>query len=155
MENPIEKISELAGNLTDVQGHVDTVKATGNTFMEKVKALGIGGGAVLLLGVLTQLLFPWWVSAIAAFYVGLWVADSPGKSYAYGFAAMTLMWSVYAGIQSSANGGLVTTAFSNVFGGKLSGGQLIMATGFVGGLVGGFSAMTGTLLRQIFQKEVA
>jgi hypothetical protein len=155
MENPIDKINEIKNNLTDVDGHVEAVKEKGNAVMDKVKELGLGGGAVLLLGVLTQLLFPWWVSAIAAFYVGLWVADSPGKSYAYGFAAMTLMWSVYAGIQSSANGGLITTAFSNVFGGKLSGGQLIMATGFVGGLVGGFSAMTGTLLRQIFQKEAA
>ena len=155
MENPIDRISGMASNLTDVQGNIDAVKEKGNVFKDKIKELGIGGGAVLLLGILTQLLFPWWVSAIAAFYVGLWVADSPGKSYLYGFAAMTLMWSVYAGIQSSANGGLITTAFSNVFGGKLSGGQLIAATGFIGGLVGGFSAMTGTLLRQVFQKEIA
>ena len=155
MENPIDKISGMASNLTDVQGNIDAVKEKGNVFKDKINELGIGGGAVLLLGILTQLLFPWWVSAIAAFYVGLWVADSPGKSYLYGFAAMTLMWSVYAGIQSSANGGLITTAFSNVFGGKLSGGQLIAATGFIGGLVGGFSAMTGTLLRQVFQKEIA
>jgi hypothetical protein len=155
MENPIDKINEMAGNLTDVKGNVAAVKEKGNAMMDKVKELGIGGGAVLLLGILTQLLFPWWVSAIAAFWVGLWVADSAGKSYAYGFAAMFLMWSVYAGIQSSANGGLITAAFSNVFGGKISGGQLIGVTGFIGGIVGGFSAMTGTLLRQIFQKEVA
>ncbi len=155
MENPIDKITDMAGNLTDVQGNVAAVKEKGNAVMDKVKELGLGGGGVLLLGILTQLLFPWWVSAIAAFWVGLWVADSAGKSYAYGFAAMFLMWSVYAGIQSSANGGLITDAFSRVFGGKVSGGQLIMATGTIGGLVGGFSAMTGTLLRQIFQKDVA
>jgi hypothetical protein len=155
MENPIDKINEIKNNLTDVDGHVEAVKEKGNAVMDKVKELGLGGGGVLLLGILTQMLFPWWVSAIAAFWVGMWVADSPSKSYLYGFAAMFLMWSVYAGIQSSANGGLITTAFSGVFGGKLSGGQLIGATGFIGGLVGGFAAMTGTLLRQIFQKEVA
>jgi hypothetical protein len=153
MENPIDKINEIKNNLTDVDGHVEAVKEKGNATMTKAKELGLGGGGVLLLGVLTQLLFPWWVSAIAAFWVGMWVADSAGKSYLYGFAAMFLMWSVYAGFQSSANGGLITDAFSNVFGGKLSGGQLIGATGLIGGLVGGFSAMTGTLLRQIFQKE--
>ena len=155
MENPIDKLSGMASNLTDVQGNIDAVKAKGEAFKQKVKDLGMGGAGVLILGILTQLFFPWWVSAVAAFWVGLWVADSPSKSYLYGFAAMTLMWSVYAGIQSSANGGLITTAFSNVFGGKLSGGQLIAATGFIGGLVGGFSAMTGTLLRQVFQKEIA
>jgi hypothetical protein len=155
MENPIDKLSGMASNLTDVQGQVDAVKAKGEAFKQKIKDLGMGGGAVLVLGILAQLLFPWWSCAIVAFYVGLWIADSPGKSYAYGFAAMLLMWTVYAGFQSSMNGGLIGGAFSNVFGGKISSGQLIAATGFIGGLVGGFSAMTGTLLRDIFRKEVA
>jgi hypothetical protein len=155
MENPIDKLSGMASNLTDVQGQVDAVKAKGEAFKQKVKDLGMGGGAVLVLGILAQLFFPWWSCAIVAFYVGLWIADSPGKSYAYGFAAMLLMWTVYAGYQSSMNGGLIGTAFSNVFGGKLSSAQLIAGTGFIGGLVGGFSAMTGTLLRDIFRKEAA
>jgi hypothetical protein len=155
MENPLNKLNEMKAQLTDVDAQVANVKAKGEAFKQKVKELGIGGGAVLLLGGLAQLLFPWWVSAIAAFWVGVWVCDSAGKSYAYGFAAMLLMWSAYAAFQSSANGGIITTAFSNVFGGKLSGTQLIWATGFIGGLVGGFSAMSGTLLRQIFKKEIA
>jgi FtsH-binding integral membrane protein len=153
MENPIDKLSGMAGNLTDVQGQMDAVKAKGEAFKQKVKDLGMGGGAVLVLGILAQLLFPWWSCAIVAFYVGIWIADSPGKSYAYGFAAMLLMWSVYAGFQSLMNGGLIGTAFSNVFGGKISSAQLISATGFIGGLVGGFSAMTGTMLRDLFRKE--
>ena len=155
MENPIDKLRGMGSNLTNVQGQVDAVKAKGEAFKQKVKDLGKGGAAVLVLGILAQLFFPWWSCAIVAFYVGVWIADSPGKSYAYGFAAMLLMWSVYAGFQSSMNGALIGTAFSNVFGGKLSSGQLIAGTGFIGGLVGGFSAMTGTLLRQVFQKEIA
>ena len=153
MENPIDKLNDIKAHLTDVDGQVAAVKAKGEALKQKVKELGIGGGAILVLGVLAQLMFPWWSSAIVALWVGFWVADSPSKSYAYGFAAMLLMWSIYATIQSSANGGLITTAFSNVFGGKLSGTQLIWATGFVGGLVGGFGAMTGTLLRQIVRKD--
>jgi hypothetical protein len=155
MENPIDKLSDMANNLTDVQGHVEVVKTKSEVFMQKIKDLGMGGGAVLVLGILSQLFFPWWSCAIVAFYVGVWIADSPSKSYAYGFAAMLLMWTVYAGFQSSINGGLIGTAFSNVFGGKLSSGQLIAGTGFIGGLVGGFSAMTGTLLRDIFRKNTA
>jgi hypothetical protein len=155
MENPIDKLNNMKAQLTDVDGQVAAVKARGEALKQKVKEMGIGGGAILVLGVLAQLMFPWWSSAIVALWVGFWVADSPSKSYVYGFASMLLMWSIYAMIQSSANGGLITTAFSNVFGGKLSGTQLIWATGFIGGLVGGFGAMTGTLLRQIFRKEVA
>jgi hypothetical protein len=155
IDNPLDKLNDVKAQLTDVQGQADALKAKGAALKQKVIDLGIGGGAVLLLGALTQLMFPWWVSSIAAFWVGFWVADSPSKSYLYGFAAMMLMWTVFAAIQSSANGGIVTTAFSNIFGGKISGAQLIGATGFIGGIVGGFSAMSGTYLRQIFKKDVA
>ena len=155
MENPLDKLKDMGTQLTDVQGNVDAVKAKGKALQEKIKELGMGGGAILVLGAIAQLLFPWWVSAVVAFWVGFWIADSPGRSYLYGFASMLLMWSIFAGFQSSANGGLITTAFSNIFGGKVSGGQLIMVTGFIGGLVGGFSAMSGTLLRHIFKKDVA
>ena len=155
MENPLDKLNDMKAQLTDVQGNVDAVKAKGAALKQKIKELGMGGGAILVLGTIAQLLFPWWVSAIVAFWVGFWIADSPQRSYLYGFVAMLLMWSIFAGFQSSANGGLITTAFSNIFGGKVSGGQLIMVTGFIGGLVGGFSAMSGTLLRHIFKKDVA
>ena len=155
MENPLDKLNDMKAQLTDVQGNVEAVKAKGAALKQKIKELGMGGGAILVLGAITQLLFPWWISAVVAFWVGFWIADSPQRSYLYGFASMLLMWSIFAGFQSSANGGLITTAFSNVFGGKVSGGQLIWLTGLIGGLVGGFSAMSGTLLRQIFKKEVA
>lgn len=154
MENPLNKLNDMKNQLTDVQGQADALKAKGKALQEKIKELGMGGAAILVLGSLAQLLFPWWASAIVAFWVGVWIADSPQRSYLYGFVAMMLMWSIYAGFQSSANGGLITSAFSNIFGGKVSGTQLIWLTGLIGGLVGGFSAMSGTLLRQIFKKEI-
>jgi hypothetical protein len=129
------------------------VKEDNKSFMDKIKDLGIGGLAILLLGVLAQLLFPWWSIAIVAFYVGFWVHDSPQKSMAYGTAAVTLLWTIYAGWQSSANSGIMSGAISNLFGGKISGTQLIFFTGLLGGIVGGLAAMTGTLLRDLFKKE--
>ena len=118
---------------------------------EKIKSLGLGGGAIVLLGVLAQLLFPWWIIAVVALYVGYFVHESPAKSFAYGTAAVTLMWLTYAGIQSSMNGGLMSTSISGMTGGKLSAAQLMIFTGVLGGLVGGFAAMTGTMLRQLIK----
>ena len=118
---------------------------------EKIKSLGLGGGAIVLLGVLAQLLFPWWIIAVVALYVGYFVHESPGKSFVYGTAAVTLMWLTYAGIQSSMNGGLMSTSISNMTVGKLSATQLMVFTGLLGGLVGGFAAMTGTMLRQLIK----
>lgn len=118
---------------------------------DKIKSLGLGGGAIILLGVLAQLLFPWWIISIVALYVGYFVHESPAKSFAYGTVAVMLMWLTYAGIQSSMNGGLMGLSISNMLGGKVSAGQLIILTGIIGGLVGGFAAMTGTLFRQLIK----
>jgi hypothetical protein len=143
------ELEKLKNKALDVNSHVDTAKAKGNAVMEKVKELGIGGLAVILLSILAQLLFPWWVVPIVGFWVGFWVYDSPQRSFLYGFGGMFLVWSIYAGIQSSANGALMSSTISNVFGGKLSATQLIYATGTIGGLVCGLAAMTGTYCRHL------
>jgi hypothetical protein len=129
------------------------VQEESKSFIDKIKDLGLGGVAILLLGVLAQWLFPWWSIAIVALYVGFWVHDSPTKSLAYGTAAVMLLWTVYAGWQSSSNGGIMSGSIANLFGGKISGTQLIFFTGLMGGIVGGLAAMTGTLLRDLFKKE--
>ncbi len=128
-------------------------KDIGTGFIEKIKGLGIGGGAIILLGVLSQLLFPWWSIALVAFYVGFWVYESPAKSFVYGTAAVTLLWLTYAIIQNSMNTGIISGSISNMMDGKLSVAQLTTFTGVIGGLVGGFSAMTGTMLRHLIKGE--
>ena len=153
--DPQAALNDLKDRALDVNAHVDTLKAKGNAMRDKVKELGMGGLAIIMLGILAQVLFPWWSAAIVAFIVGIFVADDAKRSYFYGFGAMFLLWSACAGIQSYLNGGLISGAMSDVFMGKLSGTQLIFFTGFIGGLVGGFAAMSGTLLRQLFRERVA
>jgi hypothetical protein len=131
------------------------IKEQGSALMDRIKALGLGGAAIFVLGFFAQLYFPWWSIAIVAFIVGVFVHGSAPNSMAYGTAAATLLWAIYAGWQSSANGGLMSDAISGMFGGKVSGTQLIFVTGLVGGFVGGLAAMTGTLFRNLFNKEVA
>ena len=69
-------------------------------------------------------------------------------------ATVEYLGTAYAGWQSSANGGIVSTSLSDIFNGAVSGTQLIFATGLIGGLVGGFATMAGTLFRDLFKKEV-
>jgi hypothetical protein len=143
------ELNKLKDKALDVDSHVANIKEKGTQLKEKIKELGIGGAAILILGILAQFLFSWWVIAPVAFYVGYWMFEDPKRSFAYGFGAMFLMWSIYAGFQSSANGALMTNQISNVFMNKVSGAQLIYLTGAVGGLVGGVSAWSGSLFRQL------
>jgi hypothetical protein len=108
---------------------------------------------ILILGALASWFFPWWSIAIVCFGVGAWLNDSPGKSYALGMAAVTLLWSGYAGFLNNANGGLLAGKISELFQGKVSGTQLIFVSGLIGGLVGGFATMTGAYFRRLIVKE--
>jgi hypothetical protein len=130
------------------------IKGQGSALMDKIKALGLGGGLIFVLGFLAQLYFPWWSIAVVAFIVGVFVHGSAPNSSAYGTAAATLLWTVYAGWQSTSNGGIMSDAISGMFDGKVSGTQLIFVTGLVAGFVGGMAAMTGTLFRNLFKKEL-
>ena len=71
----LENIENLKNSLSDVEGQAQNLKSAGNSVMDKIKEFGIGGGAIILLGVMAQLLFPWWSIAVVAFYVGVWVHE--------------------------------------------------------------------------------
>jgi hypothetical protein len=120
--------------------------------LEKIKELGIAGGAIFVLGFAAQSFLPWWSIAVVAFLVGVWQSESALKSFTYGTAAVTLLWLIYAGYQNQQNGGLISEAMAQMLGGAISGTQLMIVTGLIGGIVGGVAAMTGTFFRQVLAK---
>jgi hypothetical protein len=119
--------------------------------LEKIKELGIAGGAIFVLGFAAQSFLPWWSIAVVAFLVGVWQSESALKSFTYGTAAVTLLWLIYAGYQNQQNGGLISEAVGKMLGG-VSGTNLLIGTGLIGGIVGGIAAMTGTFFRQLLAK---
>ena len=106
---------------------------------------------IALLSFASCLYFPWWSIAVVAFLVGVWQSESAAKSFIYGTLAVTLLWTIYAGFQTQQNGGLIGDAVGKMLGG-LSGTQLLLGTGLIGGIVGGIAAMTGTFFRQVLAK---
>ncbi len=120
------------------------------SFFDEVKSLSIPAIAIVVLGTITQTFFPWWTIAVAAFLIGAYFAESWGKSFIYGFVAVTLLWTIYAGYIDSTNGGAMTSSISGLLGGVIKSTQLMYVTGLLGGLVGGFAAASGTLFRFLF-----
>ncbi len=100
---------------------------------------------IILIGGLTQLFLPWWSIAIIAAIVGfLFKFDNSGWSFLAGFLAVLLLWSGYAAYLDMGNAHILSERMGNLFG-NISSGSVILLTGLIGGLVGGFFAMTGTL----------
>ncbi len=117
-----------------------------------MKKFGLQLLIILVLGFIAQYFFPFWSIAVVAALVGFFFKyENSAASFAAGTAAVTLLWSSYAGFLNSANLSQMSGEIGQLF--KVGQGYLIPATGLIGGLLGGLGAQTGTLARKLFEKE--
>lgn len=89
----------------------------------------------------------WWSIAIAGFFVALLVHQRPWKAFLSGFIGVFLCWAGLASLINLKNDGILASKLASIF--PLGGSAILMllVTGFIGGLVGGLSAMSGSYLR--------
>jgi hypothetical protein len=100
---------------------------------------------ILILALLLELIFPWWTIAIAGFIGGL-MFNTRGN-FAAGFLAIAILWTAQALIvQSSAAAPLAERVAAILMVKKVE--FLFLLTAVIGGLVGGFAAMSGSALRK-------
>jgi hypothetical protein len=100
-----------------------------------------------LLAFVGGLYLPWWSIAIAAFIVAALVHQKAGKAFLSGFLGVFLLWAGLAWWIDMKNNGILSQKIAELL--KLGGNSilLIIVTAFIGGLVAGFGAMTGSFLR--------
>lgn len=93
------------------------------------------------------LYLPWWSIAIAAFIVAALVHQKAARAFLSGFLGVFLLWAGLAWWIDTKNNGILSEKIAELL--KLGGNSilLIIVTAFIGGLVGGFGAMTGSFLR--------
>lgn len=101
-----------------------------------------------LLSFVGCLFFPWWTIAIAAFVVAALIAQPAGKSFLTGFLALFLLWGGLSCWISNNNNQLLAHKVSVLLLKMDNPWILILATAFIGALVGGFAALTGSFLRK-------
>ncbi len=98
---------------------------------------------IVLCGVL-QIFLPWWTLAIGAFAVAFLLDNKGFPAFVAGFLAVAILWLGVAAYISVVTNSVLTN--------KLN--QLLLINSFVitalvGGLVGGFGALTGSLFRKL------
>lgn len=105
---------------------------------------------LILIGILTYSLSffaPWWIIVITAFIGGISLPGNSISVFVSGFLGVGIVWMGYAWALDTAN----ESQFSRMIGEVLTIGDpllLIAATGVIGGVCGGFSAISGSLLRK-------
>src|SRR5690348_13259777 len=96
----------------------------------------------LLLAFISGLFLPWWGIAIVGFLVAILIPQKPGKGFLSGFLGVFILWAVLAWWIDMKNNGVLSEKMAHVI--PLGGNRvlLILVTGFIGGLVTAFAALS-------------
>jgi hypothetical protein len=99
--------------------------------------------AILIVAFVLELFMPWWSIALAAF-AGGYVLKSKANFLA-GLLGIALLWFIKAVMLDASAAAPLAERVAGIF--SLSKPLLMLVTALIGGLVGGFAAMTGALLK--------
>jgi hypothetical protein len=91
---------------------------------------------------------PWYSFVAVAFVVSVLFKQKPVASFLSGFFALFFLWAILALIKDIPNEHLLSTKVASILPFKGNYTILVIATGFIGGLLGGLSALTGSFLKK-------
>ena len=110
---------------------------------------------IILIGAITYFISPfggWWICMVAAFIVSFSSPSSGLNAFIAGFLGAGLVWMGHAWTLDAANQSVFSSKIAELMAPLSSSIQLVLASGAVGGIAGGFSAITGTTFRALFVK---
>jgi len=98
---------------------------------------------------ITGMYTPWWSLAVVAFAVALIIKQPIGLAWLSGFVAIFFLWGGLAALLQIRNKSMLAQKIANLL--PLHGNTvwLLLITAFVGALVAGFAAMSGSSLRPL------
>ena len=106
---------------------------------------------ILILTFLCSYFLPWWFMAVIAFGAAFVISKKPGRAFLMGFLAVLFAWAMLAILKSEPNGNILATRVAHLM--QLPNWvALLIAASFIGGLVGGMSALSGSLIRKAVKK---
>lgn len=112
----------------------------------------ISVGFIALLTYLIEGFLPWYSISFAPFVFGLFYLKHAGRSFLAGFLGISLLWLIHSFLIQAVNNDILTQKIAEMF--SLPGsGALIIVTAIIGGLVGGFSGLTGAFFSKILFPE--
>ena len=93
-----------------------------------------------------QYFLPWWTLVLGAMGAGFWFNNKGWVSFLAGLAGVGILWYVTAMVIDSQTQSILTEKVARLFPTKTP-ALLFLITAIIGGLPGGFAALTGSLLR--------
>ncbi|MFY7965912.1 MAG: hypothetical protein ACOVO1_13520 [Chitinophagaceae bacterium] len=92
--------------------------------------------------------FPWWSFAITTLVIFAAIPQPPAKSFLAAFLSIFVLWFAVAAKLDFANEHLLSKKVASIILKNESYFLLLLITAFIGALIAGMSALTGSLLRK-------
>ena len=106
---------------------------------------------ILALTFTAGFILPWWAVAPLAFLAALFIKTT-GRAFWCGFGGVGIAWLALALLKTFPNNNILATRMAALF--HLPHWTLVLlVTVLIGGLIGGFAALTGKLFRVAFMPE--
>jgi hypothetical protein len=107
---------------------------------------------IALLAYFVPFYTPWWTVLFIGFLVGYLIPGNGFNIFNAGFLGVGLVWLSYTFFLNNQADGILTEKMIALF--PLNdANMLLIASAIIGGLCGGFSAVTGNSFRQIFMRK--
>lgn len=95
-----------------------------------------------------QTMLPWWSVVIASFSISFIISTKGLSSFVGGFLGVGILWFIQAMVIDIQTDSILTDRVAGIFS-LPNNFLLILITSIIGGLVGGFGALTGMQLRNL------
>ncbi len=95
----------------------------------------------------------WWIFALPTFIIHAIIAKKGHFAFLQGFFAIFVLWLGYAWWLNQAGDQIISLKMGQLILGDLPHQLLLLATGFIGGLMGGFVALCGKQFGLIIRKK--
>ena len=110
--------------------------------------MSLSAPVIFLLTMVGGFLFlPWWWPVPAAYAAAYWLGRTGRQAFLSGFAGAGAAWLLLAAFMDWRNGQILSTRVAGLFHLPYA-WMLLVITGLLGGLLGGFGAWAGQALRQ-------
>lgn len=109
---------------------------------------------IAVVGLLAQLVLPWWSLAVVAFVICYLRSSSGGRAFVSGFAGTALVWLVYAFVIHTRTDGVFTGRMSELLFKTNTSALPLLVTALIGGLVGGLGGLSGYYVKQATGNQV-
>lgn len=105
---------------------------------------------IVIVALVLQLFLPWWSLVFAGLAGGFFLKSR--LNFLAGFLSIALLWGGYALLLDSVGAAPLAERVAGIL--TISKPLLFVATALIGGLVGGFAALTGSLLKADKRKSL-